>query len=95
MFRRSRRGRPAGGESNGLPHEPDAMNALGVALTGEGRLDEAEPAWDDPTHSGTVTLPAEWVFTGKAGWYAGHIQPGGAIGMSDLRTATWEFRTDP
>jgi tetratricopeptide (TPR) repeat protein len=46
MFRRSRRGRPAsggsGGESNGLPHDPDAMNALGVMLTDEGRLDEAE-----------------------------------------------------
>jgi tetratricopeptide (TPR) repeat protein len=42
MFRRSRRGRPASGESNGLPHDPDAMNALGVTLTDEGRLDEAE-----------------------------------------------------
>jgi hypothetical protein len=41
MFRRSRRGRPAGGGSNGVPHDPDSMNALGVTLTDEGRLDEA------------------------------------------------------
>jgi tetratricopeptide (TPR) repeat protein len=42
MFRRSRRGRPAGGESHGQSHDADEMNALGVMLTDEGRLDEAE-----------------------------------------------------
>ena len=58
------------------------------------RLEESEPTWDDPQHTGTVTLPAEWRFEGKAGWYAGHIQPGGTIGTSDLHTATWEIRRD-
>ncbi|HWJ97280.1 MAG TPA: hypothetical protein VNQ33_03915 [Acidimicrobiales bacterium] len=53
------------------------------------RLDESEPGWSNPQHTGTVTLPSEWVFAGKAGWYAGHIDPGGTIGMGGLRTSTW------
>ena len=53
------------------------------------RPDEPEPGWSNPTHTGKVTLPAEWVFAGKAGWYAGHIPPGGTVGMSGLRTSTW------
>ncbi|HRW38656.1 MAG: hypothetical protein KDB04_03850 [Acidimicrobiales bacterium] len=58
------------------------------------RIEEGEPAWDDPDHTGTVRLPSDWVFAGKAGWYGGHIQPGGTIGMAGMRTATWEVRTD-
>ena len=54
------------------------------------RGDEAEPGWTNPDHTGKVTLPAEWVFAGKAGWYTGHIPPGGTIGMSGLRTSAWE-----
>ena len=62
----------------------------GRILTIKGwRSDEAEPGWSNPQHTGTVTLPSEWVFAGKAGWYAGHIQPGGTIGMGALRTTTW------
>lgn len=53
------------------------------------RPDEAEPGWSNPQHTGTVTLPKEWVYAGKAGWYAGHVQPGGTIGMGGLRTSTW------
>lgn len=58
------------------------------------RGDESEPGWTNPSHTGAVTLPRAWVFAGKAGWYAGHIPPGGTIGMSGLRTSTWEVRTD-
>jgi len=54
------------------------------------RSDESEPGWNNPQHTGSVTLPSEWVFAGKAGWYAGHVQPGGTIGMGALRTSTWE-----
>ena len=58
------------------------------------RSDEAEPGWKNPTHTGSVTIPAEWVFAGKAGWYAGHIPPGGTIGMGALRTSTWVITKD-
>jgi hypothetical protein len=53
------------------------------------RPDEPEPGWSNPTHTGRVTLPAEWTYAGKAGWYTGHVQPGGTIGMNGLRTSTW------
>lgn len=58
------------------------------------RLAESEPTWSDPQHTGSVVLPAEWRYEGKAGWYAGHVQPGGTIGMANLKTSTWEIRTD-
>ena len=58
------------------------------------RKDESERTWSDPQHTGRVTLPSEWVFAGKAGWYAGHVQPGGTIGMGALRTSTWVVTKD-
>jgi hypothetical protein len=58
------------------------------------RSDEAEPGWSNPTHTGSVTLPASWVYSGKAGWYAGHIPPGGTVGMHGLRTSTWKTQAD-
>jgi hypothetical protein len=58
------------------------------------RSDEPEPGWSNPTHTGHVTLPATWVYAGKAGWYAGHIPPGGTIGMGALRTSTWVVTPD-
>ena len=51
------------------------------------RGDEAEPAWGDASHGGSVTLPAGWDYAGKAGWYLGHIPPGGYGAMTGLRTA--------
>jgi hypothetical protein len=42
MFRRSPRGRPAASGGHGVPDDPDALNALGVMLKNQGRLDEAE-----------------------------------------------------
>ncbi len=51
------------------------------------RGDEAEPAWGDVSHGGSVTLPAGWDYAGKAGWYLGHIPPGGYGAMTGLRTA--------
>lgn len=57
------------------------------------RADESEPGWTNPSHTGAVTLPSSWVFSGKAGWYAGHIMPGGQLSMADLRTSGWVLQT--
>lgn len=79
----------SGGTPRPLPWKVCAR-AEGRVVTVKGwRPDEAEPGWRNPQHTGTVTLPAEWVFAGKAGWYAGHVQPGGTTGMGGLRTSTW------
>lgn len=51
------------------------------------RPEEPEPAWGDPEHSGAVRLGPNWVFAGRAGWYVGHIAPGGTIAMDDLGTS--------
>ncbi len=59
------------------------------------RGDEAEPAWGDATHGGSVRLPAGWAYAGKAGWYAGHVPARGTAGFADLRTSNWETRPDP
>lgn len=50
------------------------------------RGDESEPTWNDASHTGAVRLPAGWQVAGKPGWYAGHIPPGGTMGMSMLHT---------
>jgi hypothetical protein len=48
-----------------------------------------EPAWGDPTHGGSVTLPAGWSAPGKAGWYIGHIQPNTTAVFTNLSTYKW------
>ncbi len=45
---------------------------------------ESEPAWNDPTHGGSVTLPAGWDAAGSAGWYIGHLHAGGRVTYTDL-----------
>ncbi len=47
---------------------------------------EAEPAWDDPVHTRTTTVPAEDVVAGAAGWYVGHLPAGGSAHYTDLLT---------
>lgn len=37
---------------------------------------QPEPAWGDPTHSRTTTLPADWVYPGVTGVYIAHLEPG-------------------
>lgn len=59
---------------------------------------EPEPGWHDPSHAGAVTLPPEWVYPGKAGWYAGHVDPGRTLAMDDLETSALALvpeRQDP
>lgn len=48
-----------------------------------------EPAWGDPSHGGSVQLPAGWSAPGRAGWYIGHIQPGNTAVFTDLATYKW------
>ena len=54
---------------------------------------EAEPAWGDPFHGGSVVLPDGWVYPGQAGWYVGHLIAGQAAGFGDLRT--WQYTFTP
>jgi hypothetical protein len=44
------------------------------------------PAWNDPLHGGSVTLPPGWGEPGRAGWYVGHLRPGEWVGLTDLRS---------
>lgn len=50
--------------------------------------DEPEPEWGDLSHGGSTTVPQEWVYPGMAGWYIGHLPPGGFAAFSDLETWT-------
>jgi hypothetical protein len=46
---------------------------------------EAKPAWGDPTHGGSATLPSGWVYPGQNGWYIGHLlPPGDSATFADL-----------
>ncbi|CAN5870607.1 hypothetical protein BH23ACT2_BH23ACT2_12000 [soil metagenome] len=42
-----------------------------------------EPSWDDPRFAGAVPVPADWVYPGRPGWYAGHLGPGEQIHYGD------------
>jgi hypothetical protein len=45
---------------------------------------EAEPAWSDPVHARAARLPQAFVRRGRAGWYVGHLPPGGRLVYRDL-----------
>lgn len=45
---------------------------------------EVQPSWDDPTHGGSVTLPAGFSDPGAAGWYIGHLEAGNRADFSGL-----------
>ncbi len=48
---------------------------------------EAEPSWGDSTHGGSATLPGDQVASGMAGWYTGHIPPGGSELFTDFTSS--------
>ena len=48
----------------------------------------AEPSWGDERYGGSAELPAEWLSPGKAGWYIGHVPPGGAATYTELRAGS-------
>lgn len=45
-----------------------------------------EPEWGDPQYSGGSLIIDQ---PGRAGWYAGHIEPGGDLTMVDLVESHW------
>jgi outer membrane protein assembly factor BamB len=42
------------------------------------------PAWNDPTHGGSVTLPSGYSDPGAACWYIGHLNPGDSAVFTSL-----------
>ena len=45
-----------------------------------------EPAWDDPTHVFTTTLPDGWDYAGYSGGYIGHLHDGQSATFTDVTT---------
>jgi len=45
-----------------------------------------EPAWDDPTHVFTTTLPDGWDYPGYSGGYVGHLHQGQSATFTDVST---------
>ena len=45
------------------------------------------PAWDDPIHARSTTLPPGRTAPGRPGIYVGHVPAGGRVGFSDLSTS--------
>lgn len=45
-----------------------------------------EPAWDDPTHVFTTTLPDGWDYPGYSGGYIGHLHQGQSASFSVVTT---------
>lgn len=82
-FRRSSVLRPAGVVAP-LPWRV-CVRARGSELDVKAWLpSDTEPSWDDSTHGGSATLPGDQVASGVAGWYSGHIQPGGSELFTDF-----------
>jgi hypothetical protein len=46
--------------------------------------ESGEPAWGDPATSGQATDVLPDIWSGHAGWFAGHIQPWQSASMADL-----------
>ena len=47
----------------------------------------AEPSYADPEHAFHARLPADWVYAGYTGTYAGHLKPGTTVRFSGITTA--------
>jgi hypothetical protein len=48
---------------------------------------EPEPAWDDPVHAHSATLPRRFGKPGVPGWYVGHLKPGDHVTYADLSSS--------
>ena len=48
----------------------------------------AEPAWGDAEFGTTVTLPSEWVYPGRPGFYVGHLETGADAEFTDESVVT-------
>jgi hypothetical protein len=47
---------------------------------------EPKPAWGDPHHGGSVTLPQGWDYAGATGWYVGHLWASESASFENLTT---------
>jgi hypothetical protein len=47
---------------------------------------QPKPAWEDPRHGGSVTLPQGWDYAGATGWYVGHLQAAEVTSFTNLAT---------
>lgn len=45
-----------------------------------------KPAYGDATHGGSITVPANYVYPGNFGWYAGHMTAGQTVVFDHLTT---------
>jgi hypothetical protein len=52
-----------------------------VWLSGQPR-----PAWGNPQHGGSATVPAGWTQPGKTGWYIGHLRSSETALFTNLTT---------
>jgi hypothetical protein len=57
--------------------------------------DRPEPAWEDHSAVHRLSLPPEWVFEGRPGWYIGHVPPDGWAMLTDLVADTLSIPTEP
>ncbi|MGZ4794297.1 MAG: hypothetical protein ACXVJ7_05830 [Acidimicrobiia bacterium] len=51
------------------------------------------PAWGDPDHGGSVTLPTGVARAGASGWFVGHLRPGMSAVYTDLHGGAPEAPT--
>lgn len=54
-----------------------------------------EPAWGDPVSTRSVRVDPEWVHAGAAGWYIGHLPPGGWAELTQMTTWVEAVADDP
>jgi hypothetical protein len=47
-----------------------------------------EPSWTDPRYTGKATVPADWVYPGRPGWFSGHLKAGQAMNYTNIETKT-------
>jgi hypothetical protein len=50
----------------------------------------SEPAWGDSMFGATITLPPEWVYPGRPGFYVGHLETGDDAEFTDESVAARE-----
>ena len=61
------------------------MRVTGQTLQFKLWVTGSEPSWSNPTYVRSTTIPAEFVYPGRTGWYVGHIPPGGTSRIDSLR----------
>jgi hypothetical protein len=47
---------------------------------------QTRPAWSNPLHGGSMTIPPGWDQPGKTGWYIGHLDARQSARFTNIRT---------